>query len=233
MTTATRSARPRAPRRRARRGSTATRSWPPDSSSPRRPASASISVRDLGAHLGAIRPPIYRHFRSKEDLMKALLDELIAHEPRRESTAEPDDWRGRLRHLAVATLESSRVPGDRRRGDRAHDARPRRARRDRAHARRLLARRARGRRPRAPLRAPGLAHAVERRGHRPQPQRARAPIRRRLSAWFESPLLVDPAQHPLIASLGPRLRALDDRDLFMLGVESILDSAERTAAAAR
>ena len=44
---------------------------------------------------------------------------------------------------------------------------------------------------------------------------------------------MDPAQHPLIASLGPRLRALDDRDLFMIGVESILDSAERTAAAAR
>ena len=34
-------------------------------------------------------------------------------------------------------------------------------------------------------------------------------------------------------SLGPRLRALDDRDLFLLGVESVLDSAERTAAAAR
>jgi hypothetical protein len=31
-------------------------------------------------------------------------------------------------------------------------------------------------------------------------------------------------------SLGRRLRALDDRDLFMLGVRSVLDSAERTAA---
>ena len=35
-----------------------------------------ISVRDLGARLGADPTAIYRHFRSKDDLMRALLDEV-------------------------------------------------------------------------------------------------------------------------------------------------------------
>jgi hypothetical protein len=69
--------------------------------------------------------------------------------------------------------------------------------------------------------AAGIAHNRSERGTEPA-----AP-----SPWIDSPLLVDPAEHPLIASLGPRLRALDDRYLYMIGVESILDSAERTAAA--
>ena len=51
--------------------------------------------------------------------------------------------------------------------------------------------------------------------------------------WIESPLLVDREKHPLIAELSPLLRALDDRDMMMLGVDTILDSAERTARAAR
>ncbi|HZU93364.1 MAG TPA: helix-turn-helix domain-containing protein, partial [Microbacterium sp.] len=37
---------------------------------------ASISVRDLGARLGADPTAIYRHFASKDALMSALLDEL-------------------------------------------------------------------------------------------------------------------------------------------------------------
>ena len=39
---------------------------------------STISVRELGNHLGADPTAIYRHFRNKEQLMEALLDELIS-----------------------------------------------------------------------------------------------------------------------------------------------------------
>ncbi|WP_242616460.1 TetR/AcrR family transcriptional regulator C-terminal domain-containing protein [Microterricola gilva] len=51
--------------------------------------------------------------------------------------------------------------------------------------------------------------------------------------WIDSPLLVDPERHPRIASLSPQLRALDSRDLFRLGAESIIESAERLGAEAK
>ena len=68
------------------------------------PGVGSVSVRDLGAQLGADPTAIYRHFRGKDDLMRSLLDEVIGMSLQRVD-AEPDDWRGRLTQLAVATLE--------------------------------------------------------------------------------------------------------------------------------
>ena len=52
---------------------------------------SSISVRELGTHLGADPTAIYRHFRSKEHLMQALLDELTSR-----SLAAVDRRRSRL-----------------------------------------------------------------------------------------------------------------------------------------
>jgi hypothetical protein len=52
------------------------------------------------------------------------------------------------------------------------------------------------------------------------------------SPWFEGPLLVDPVKHPHIAQISAQLLALEDRELFTLGVEWVIRSAERTAPSA-
>jgi AcrR family transcriptional regulator len=67
------------------------------------PGTTAISVRDLGSHLGSDPTAIYRHFRSKDDLMSALLDELALRAVA-EVDEDPDDWEGRLRHLSSSTL---------------------------------------------------------------------------------------------------------------------------------
>ena len=68
------------------------------------PGATSISVRELGARLGADPTAIYRHFRNKEHLMEALLDELIARSVAA-VTADPANRRDRVRQLASSTLE--------------------------------------------------------------------------------------------------------------------------------
>ena len=197
-----------------------------------KPGVGSVSVRDLGAELGADPTAIYRHFRGKDDLMRSLLDEVIGMSLQRVE-AEPDDWRGRLTQLAVATLEmfatypaigveatvlTTGGPHELDVIELMLDAFSRAGLEgdDLVNHYALLA-------SHSLSSAAGIARNRSERGADPSAA----------SAWIESPLLVDPAQHPLIASLGPRLRALDDRYLFMIGVESILDSAQRTAAARR
>ena len=196
------------------------------------PGVGSVSVRDLGAQLGADPTAIYRHFRGKDDLMRSLLDEVIGMSLQRVD-AEPDDWRGRLTQLAMATLElfatypaigveatvlTTGGPHELDVIEFMLDAFSRAGLEgdDLVNHYALMA-------SHSLSSAAGIARSRSERGidaSEPSP-------------WIESPLLVDPAQHPLISSLGPRLRALDDRDLFMLGVRSVLDSAERTAAAGR
>ena len=161
----------------------------------------------------------------------ALLDEVIGMassavdaDARRLAGAAPPARR-------VTTLDGSALPGDRRRGDRAHDRRSRRARRHRAHARRVLTRRPRGRRPRAPLRTARVARARRARGHRPRPHRARraAPSADRGSTGRCSWTPASTRSSPRTAR---RLAELQDSDLFLVGVELIIESAERTAARA-
>ena len=65
--------------------------------------SATLSVRELGARLGADPTAIYRHFRNKEQLMQALLDELNARSVAT-VTAPVDDWRARIRLCQVYPL---------------------------------------------------------------------------------------------------------------------------------
>lgn len=61
-----------------------------------------VSVRKLGAELGADPSAIYRHFRDKDELMLALLDRLqgLAAAEVRAGT----DWMTRLRETALALL---------------------------------------------------------------------------------------------------------------------------------
>ena len=69
-----------------------------------RPGATAVTVRELGALLGADPTAIYRHFRSKENLMGALLDRLFAMSLER-VTAPREEWRTRLTQLATATID--------------------------------------------------------------------------------------------------------------------------------
>lgn len=66
-------------------------------------ASDGISFRKLGEELGADPTAIYRHFRSKEELMHALLDRLLAVTA--EQVSPELGWRQRLRDNAARTLD--------------------------------------------------------------------------------------------------------------------------------
>lgn len=71
----------------------------------RRPGATTVTVRELGAVLGADPTAIYRHFRSKESLMQALLDRVLAMSLE-QVTAPRDDWRTRITQLMTATLDT-------------------------------------------------------------------------------------------------------------------------------
>ena len=64
-----------------------------------------LTVRALGTSLGADPTAIYRHFRNKDELMKALLDRVmqLAHES---VTVSPADWRAYLRESVEATVRT-------------------------------------------------------------------------------------------------------------------------------
>ena len=193
--------------------------------------SASLSIRDLGAKLGTDPTAIYRHFRSKDDLMGALLDELTVRSIAA-VTASPDDWRERLRQLASATLsEFSRYPavgqeaivltthgpGELDAIEFMLDAFSRAGLRgdDLVQHYALMA-------THVLSTAAGVARArTERATSSPSDA----------SPWFEGPLLVDPIKHPHIARISAQLLDLEDRELFRLGVESVIRSAERIAGA--
>lgn len=193
------------------------------------PGATSISVRELGARLGADPTAIYRHFRNKEQLMEALLDELISLSVAAVH-AEPGDWRERLRELAASTLElfsrysavgveaivlTTHGPGELDAVELMLDAFSRAGltgddlvRHYALFASHVLSS------------AAGIARGrSERGGSAGDP-----------SPWFEGPLLADPRRHPHVVSVMTSLTDLQDRDLFLLGVEAVIQSAERTAA---
>ncbi|MFK4837389.1 TetR/AcrR family transcriptional regulator [Microbacterium sp. ZW T2_14] len=191
--------------------------------------SPSVSVRELGAKLGADPTAIYRHFRSKDDLMGALLDELTMRSLAA-VTAPPEQWQERLRQFAAATLsELSRYPAIGQEaivltthGPGELDAiefmldafsRAGLTGEDLVQHYALLA-------THVLSSAAGVARARTERG-------SAAPSDP--SPWFEGPLLVDPIKHPHIAQISPQLLELEDRELYSLGVEWVIRSAERTA----
>jgi AcrR family transcriptional regulator len=58
-----------------------------------------LSVRRLGAALGADPTSIYRYFRNTDDLLLAVADELLGHA--QEGWVETGDWRADVRDLSL------------------------------------------------------------------------------------------------------------------------------------
>jgi AcrR family transcriptional regulator len=192
------------------------------------PGVSTISVRDLGARLGADPTAIYRHFRSKESLMEALLDALITRTLER-VTAPVGEWRDRLRQLADATFElfaqhpaigvEATVLTTHGTGElgavefmldtfaRAGLDRDEQVRHYALFASHVLAGSA------------GVARA----------RSERAALGETSTRWFDGPIAADPERFPRVASLLPELMQLEDHVLYELGVETILQSAERAA----
>ncbi|MDR2322474.1 MAG: TetR/AcrR family transcriptional regulator [Microbacterium sp.] len=188
---------------------------------------ASISVRELGTRLGADPTAIYRHFRSKDDLMRALLDDITLRAVL--SVDLPvEDWRGRLRALAGATLDlysqypavgaeattlTTHGPGELGAIELMLEAFTT-AGLDEADVVRHYALMA----SHVLSTAAGIARARADRGDGDLD-----------GPWFDEPPLADPRSHPRIAAHTVALASLRDRDLFFLGVDLVLESAERAA----
>jgi len=191
-----------------------------------RPGVRAISVRELGTMLGADPTAIYRHFRSKDDLMRVLLDRILAG-----SLAEVDAagaWDERLRGLAERTLVwaarypaiavesvvlTTHGPGELGAIELMLDAFREAGLSDDEIVRHyaLLA-------SHSLSGAAGIARA---RTETPGDVEG---------AWLDEPLMVDPRRYPMIARYGGQLSELRDVDLLMRGVEMIIESARRSAA---
>lgn len=193
-----------------------------------------FSAKALGLRLGVDPSSIYRHFRSKGHLMEALLDEL-ALRSLDNVTAPAEQWRLRVTQLAEATLVE-------------YCARP-----SIAAESMVLTTHGPGELGAIEL----LLDALSRAGlSEPEVVRHYALLssyilstasgiaRARIesdeadtfsgggSPWLDGPILADPRKYPQIARFSAQLTDLEDRETFLLGVETLLDSAERTARAA-
>lgn len=182
---------------------------------------SAISVRSIGSALGVDPTAAYRHFPNKHALMQALLDELLTRVLARADLEA--DWRSRLRSVAVATLDvftlypaiaveatvlTTNGPAETRTIE-------------------LIL---------AAFAEAGLDSALMVRHYALFSSlvlSGAAGIARARSSdglWLEGPLRVDPTEHPHVAASASELVALRDREIFLFGVESILESAERHAA---
>lgn len=195
--------------------------------------SPTFSATKLGSKLGVDPSAIYRHFRNKGHLMEALLDQLHLRSVSR-VTAPDEQWRERIRQLAEATLtfystypsiagESMVVTTHGKgeldvmelilaalgvaglNGDEAvqHYA---------LISSFIMANASGIARSRA---TSGIA------GSSFEPD-TNAP-------WLEGPILASPREHPSVAKYASQLSELRDHDLFFLGIETLLDAAERAA----
>ncbi|GAB3576772.1 hypothetical protein GCM10027406_10010 [Leifsonia lichenia] len=186
---------------------------------------SAVSVRNIGSALGVDPTAAYRYFPSKQALMQALLDELFAR-----ILTDVDrsaDWRGRLRQLAAhtlavfteypaiaseATVLTTNGPAETETIELVLGAFAEAGIHGAAQVRHYALFSSY-----TLSEAAGIAHARSTQpGTPPEDNR-----------WFEGPLLVDPTKHPNLASAAAELLALRDDDIFSLGVESVIESAER------
>lgn len=200
------------------------------------PRTSAISIRALGSALGVDPTAVYRHFRGKDDLMRALLDEIQAIALAQLSEADVDgDWRERLRTLSHATLDTFvQYPAIALEATVLTTNGPA----ELATIEFILAAFAEAGLSGSDLvrhyalfasyvlsEAAGIARGRTTTTGGDSDTRV-------TNAWFEGPLLVDPLTHSHIASVAAELRDLRDEDIYRMGVDAILDSATRAAAAA-
>lgn len=191
--------------------------------------SSTFSAKDLGEKLGVDPTAIYRHFRNKGHLMEALLDELHTRSIA-SITATPDDWKGRIRQLASAMLTecarhpsvaseamvvTTHGPGELAAVELLLDALSTAglADADVVHHYALIS-------SYILSTASGIA-------------RSRADSADEIESpdddmpWLDGPILADPRTHPHIARFTVELAELNDREIFLAGVDALLDAAER------
>lgn len=184
---------------------------------------AAITFRRLGSALGADPTAIYRRFRDKDELMGALLDGLIA-----DSLAGVDrdaPWRDQLREGAVRTIDTFAAhpqvgaeattidtggPGELAVIDwilhqlgRAGLDKQQVVRCYAAYSSYVLA----------------AAATLSR-------QRMQELEGERSAAWIGDLRSVDPARQPSLAAVLPELLALTGREVFLAGIDVLLDSFE-------
>jgi len=197
------------------------------------PGMTTVSVRDLGAMLDAAPTAIYRHFRSKEGLMQALLDRLLAMCLAR-VTAPPEAWRERLTQLCVGTLDvfveypaigleaivlSTEGPAELDIIELMLEAYGRTGLEGTELVRHYAA-----------LSTYVLSYAAGiARAHSLSSTLAPDDS----TPWWGRTLPVTVASHPQISALREELTALRDRDIYFLGINELMDSAERAGAQSR
>lgn len=184
-----------------------------------------ISVRALGAELDVDPTAVYRHFRSKDDLMRALLDAL--HVKALDRLTPQTSWQDRLVELADVTLAvhldhaaiameavtlTTGGPGEARTIEYILEAFTEAGLGDADVVQHyallgsyMLSRTA------------AIAHARTARDGDEE------------TSWIDSPLLLDPVRQPRAAALVGELSGLKDEEIYRLGIRSIIQSAERTA----
>lgn len=196
-----------------------------------RPGATAVTVRELGVLLGADPTAVYRHFRSKESLMKALLERLFAMSLER-VTAPREQWRSRLTQLASATLDlfteypaigvdaivlSTEGPAELEIIELILDALSVAGLEGEDIVRHYAAQSAY-----VLSYAAGIA-----RGLSVSDRDASGEYR---TTWLGRSLPVTAASHPNINALREQLLALHDRETYFLGVDSLLDAAEAAGA---
>ncbi len=188
---------------------------------------ASISVRNIGALLGANPTAVYRYFPSKQALMEALLDEVLARVLARVDFSA--DWRDRLVALATGTLiEFVAFPSIAIEATVLTTKGP--AETDTIEC--ILSAFAE-----AGLSGDALvqhyafyaSYCLSEAAGIARGRSDHADPLADASPWLEGPLLVDPTRQPHLASVASELQALQDQDIFRFGVEAIIESARRAA----
>lgn len=195
-----------------------------------RPGATAVTVRELGALLGADPTAIYRHFRSKDSLMGALLDRLFAMSLER-VTAPRGQWRTRLTQLATATIDlfaeypaigaeavvlSTGGPAELEIIELILDGFSVAGLKDEDIVRHYAAQSTY-----VLSYAAGIARGLSVRevGGTDEPR-----------SWMGRSLSVTAASHPHISALREQLLALRDREIFFLGVDALLDAVEAKVA---
>lgn len=188
-----------------------------------------VTFRSLGTALGSDPTAVYRHFRDKDELMRAVVDRLIVVALGRLDDEAP--WRDQLYEGAVLTIDvfaahphvgvdSSTIatggPGELSainwiltQLERAGLGKDQAVRFYAAYSSYVLA----------------AAAALSRQHLHEEDARA--------ARWVGDLRAVDAARLPALSAVIPELVALSDREVFLTGVEVFLDSIEAVAAQSR